>query len=599
MVASHYPRFWRLSTFSLFFLLTLSAPWTLGSCAFKKPSGLTVELYGVPPNSEGRKSFILYALSRDSLQPRLDGKKNGKLEYALDPALSVPRGYSLEVEYTLTPRKEESTPVKDSTPTPGTRLNSASSGNFMLKTGDSVSWILPQDGRFLGFSENFSTLRYCVPLTTDTLGSLAFSSTGADGVLEIQALRIVPRWFGFRRDGTTLNATPFVSLQTPVPGPGGTYSIDVPDQFRLSDPVALSIGGARGPMTLGSGEIKYDYRGGSGADSFLLGPGNLGTPPFPLTLSASRGPDSMVLQRAVPPPSTQAAIPADPGLILSYQQNLWRDKRFEVFSWDRFPSLLIFDTVSYEIQDKLFKRLAFFVEKTGYRGHLATIQEMAPYHGWNAHDYRAEDLAAFFESARASHFELLAEEKDLLRVLMTNGLVKLQDQGLKSERYVGGSGALISISRESEGYLRSLFMIHELFHGLFFIDGDFQAFAKQRWDTLDPFARRFITAYFDSRMYDVRDPFLMRNELMAYCLQQPVSMAATYFGKNIAGRLAADPRRRSVLGSPSDASGLWEEPARLFTEEAAAFSSYVEKRWGLSAGRISRIYQISWAKGTR
>jgi hypothetical protein len=352
-------------------------------------------------------------------------------------------------------------------------------------------------------------------------------------------------------------------------------------------------------MGLGSGENKYDYKGGPSGDSILLEPGNLGTPPLPLTLSVSQSPESMILRAAVPPPSSQKAIPTDPGLILSYQQTLWRDKRFEVFSWDRFPSILIFDTASYEIQDKLFRRLAFFVEKAGYRGHLATLKEIAPYHGWNAHDYRAEDLAAFFELARSTHFELLAEENDLLRVLLVNGLVKIQDRGLNSDRSVGGSGALISISRESEGYLRSLFVVHELFHGLFFIDGDFQTFAKQRWDNLDPFARRFITAYFDSRMYDVGDSFLMRNELMAYCLQQPVSMAAAYFGKTIAGRLAADPRRRSVLSSPSDASGLWEEPARLFTEEAAAFSSYVEKRWGLSAGRISRIYQISWTKERR
>lgn len=599
MVTSTSPGLWRLSTAAFFFLSILSAPWSLSSCAFKKPSGLTVELYGVPPSSKGGKSLILYALSRASLEPRLEGGKKGRLEYALDPALSIPRGYGLEVEYTLLPGKEAATTSKKSTADSGIKENQPHSGAFLLKTGDSVSWILPRDGQFLGIPEKRSTLRYCVPLSSDTLGSIIFSSTGTEGILQIQALRLVPQWFGFRRDGPALNISPFVSFQPAHSGSGGTYSIDVPDQFRLSTPLALSIGGITGAIKVASADITYDYKADPFGDSVLIGPGNLGTPPFPLSLSASRTADSMILQAAIPPSSPQTAIPADPGLILSYQQKFWRDKRFEVFSWDRFPSILIFDTGNYEIQDKLFKRLAFFVEKSGYRGHLATVTEMAPYHGWNAHDYRAEDLAAFFEQARATKFPLSEEEYDLLRILLANGLVTIQDQGLKSERYVGGTGAIISISRESEGYLRSLFMVHELFHGLFFIDGDFQAFAKQRWDTLDPFARRFITAYFDSRMYDVRDPLLMRNELMAYCLQQPVSLAAAYFGKNIAGRLAADPRRRSVLSTPSDASGLWEEPARLFTQEAAAFSSYVEKRWGLSAGRIGRIYQISWAKGTR
>jgi len=50
-----------------------------------------------------------------------------------------------------------------------------------------------------------------------------------------------------------------------------------------------------------------------------------------------------------------------PGFILSYPENSWRDRRFEVFSWDAFPEILIFDTASYAVQDRLFKRLAFFV----------------------------------------------------------------------------------------------------------------------------------------------------------------------------------------------------------------------------------------------
>jgi len=60
-----------------------------------------------------------------------------------------------------------------------------------------------------------------------------------------------------------------------------------------------------------------------------------------------------------------APIPADPGKILSYPQASWRDKRYEVFRWDVFPQILIFDTANYDVQDQLFKRLAFFVEKAG------------------------------------------------------------------------------------------------------------------------------------------------------------------------------------------------------------------------------------------
>ena len=70
--------------------------------------------------------------------------------------------------------------------------------------------------------------------------------------------------------------------------------------------------------------------------------------------------------------SQGSPIPADPADILSYRVESWRNSRYEVFSWDAFPEILIFDTANYAVQDRLFKRLAFFVEKTGFRGRLST-----------------------------------------------------------------------------------------------------------------------------------------------------------------------------------------------------------------------------------
>ena len=55
---------------------------------------------------------------------------------------------------------------------------------------------------------------------------------------------------------------------------------------------------------------------------------------------------------------------------------------------------------SYEIQDAFFKRLAFFVEKAGHAGRIESLSALGGLHGYNAHDYRAEDLARFFDTAR-------------------------------------------------------------------------------------------------------------------------------------------------------------------------------------------------------
>jgi hypothetical protein len=80
----------------------------------------------------------------------------------------------------------------------------------------------------------------------------------------------------------------------------------------------------------------------------------------------------------------------------------------------------------------------------------------------------------------------------------------------------------------------------------------------------------------------------MVNELMAYCLQQSPSLAAEYFGKTLAGRLEGSWRRQS-LPPKNEAAGTWPELERDFAREAAAFSAYVDQRWGLLGGRVHRI----------
>jgi len=286
-------------------------------------------------------------------------------------------------------------------------------------------------------------------------------------------------------------------------------------------------------------------------------------------------------------------ISADPYFILSYPVELWRNSRYEVFSWDAFPEILIFDTANYDVQDKLFKRLAFFVEKAGYRGRLASDAEIANLHGWNAHDYRAEDLASFFETARKSNFSLLAEERELESILLSTGVLKRNS----SMQIVPGSGAIVSISRESDTVdkgLRPRFMVHEGFHGIYFIDEDFRNFSRQRWEVFPAAAKKFLLSFFEFQAYDTKDTNLVINEFMAHVLQQPVANAAWYFGEYQPNRMiTASPRRRASLPEKetvtADGRIYWPEIAAAFTAEGEAFSRYVSQRWGLAAGRVWRL----------
>jgi len=281
-------------------------------------------------------------------------------------------------------------------------------------------------------------------------------------------------------------------------------------------------------------------------------------------------------------------IPADPLDILNYPVERWRDRRFELFSWDRFPEILIFDIAAFEIQDRLFKRLAFFVEKTGFRGLLAHDHEIAHLHGWNAHDYNAPDLAVFFETARRTNFPLLPEERELQSILLANGIIGRN----AASQIVPGRGAVLSISRQSSTDLRRRFMVHEGFHGLYFLDEDFRNFTRLRWDIFPQEGINLLLLFFDIQAYDISEPELLLKEFKAHVLQLPVTEASWYFGQHLPNRLLeVNPLNRRYLPVREEIRGgrpFFPDLARIFTEEAGVFSRYVNDRWGLAAGRVWR-----------
>jgi len=237
-------------------------------------------------------------------------------------------------------------------------------------------------------------------------------------------------------------------------------------------------------------------------------------------------------------------LPADPGAVLLYDPEYWRQRDYELFSWARFPEILIMDTASYQVQSRFFKRLAFFVEKRGYRGRLVSNEEFSGLHGFNAHDYRAEDLARFFQAAREELFELNPEEELLKEILLGNGIIR--DQGTFSP----GRGGILSISRSSYPVLRRHLLTHECYHGLFFSLPEFRQAAIQAWEGLAENEKEFWRLFFRWVGYDDEDPYLTVNEYQAYLLQQPRSGVRYYFATLTASRL--------VSSYPGQAAGVRE-----------------------------------------
>jgi hypothetical protein len=535
-------------------------------------------------------------LSKKSAPGTLALGKRQSLEYGFSPPLELPPDYSLEIEYAVEPEGGGGPAFREA-------------GQLTLEAGGAV-WVLPLDASFLGLEAQPARIRYALPVSSLEKITLSWvpleqGGNGASrqsnregwGVVTILGLGLTQRWYGFSLDGGLLSATPFVFVpQGGSSGPAQTgdaafppaLGINPPEGFRISRGAELLAEGSGGAAVLAeTGPLSFERlaTGKGGPNRLFIPSGSLPVNPWPFTVQCAGGLASLRVYPAPDRPFPDEPIPADPGLVLDYPRTAWRDSRYEVFRWEDFPQALVFDFADYAMQDRFLKRLAFYVEKAEFRGRLAADREIASLHGWNAHDYRSRDLAAFFEAARSADFPLLPEERELEQLLIRTDILRREADG----SIAAGEGAIISISRESPGYLRSRLLVHESFHGIFFLDQEFQEFSRRRWENLSPQASRFIRALFGSMAYDTRDTGLMINELMAYCLQQPVSQAARYFGEVQAGRLAVLPLRRGVLPPKDGATGTWPDIAAAFHAEAEAFSAYVERRWGLAAGRVLQV----------
>ncbi|GHV79888.1 hypothetical protein AGMMS49944_16790 [Spirochaetia bacterium] len=552
----------------------------LSCAAYKEPAA--IPLYGAGDGA------ALYALSKESQSGQIPLAAPKKLSYALEGPVTRGENLSLEVDYRF-PQEL------------------AAGYQVLVELNDTAAWLLPLDASFLGLTASFGRIRYALPLAPEPLRSISVTLEKTDGTkpqnvggdanqrfdaFALNSLGIIKRRYGFAFETAAggeavLSATPFVFPESK----GDALRIDPPESYRTRGRVEFQtvIERTAGSFRIEAGPVRYDWTFLTGAaqkpERLFIPRGAFPNDPYPLRISGGAV-SSINLEIAAEQSFPAEPVLADPGLILSYSRDAWRDSRFELFAWEGFPSILIFDTADYAVQDRLFKRLAFFTEKQGFRGRLAPDAEIADLHGWNAHDYRAEDLARFFEAARAANFPLLKEERELEAILLNAGIIRRENG---TSRYISGEGAVISISRESPPYLRSLFMAHEGFHGLFFIDEDFRNFSRRRWDNLSGAAKRFIRSYFEYQRYDMNDPYLVVNEFMAHILQQSVSQAAKYFGETLAGRISEHEWRHTVLPPKDEAAGNWPELAEAFAAEAAAFSAYVNQRWGLAAGRIWRV----------
>ena len=270
-------------------------------------------------------------------------------------------------------------------------------------------------------------------------------------------------------------------------------------------------------------------------------------------------------------------ITADPGLIPQWPQAQWRQPSYELFAWEQFPSVLIFDFADYSVQDAYFKRLSFFAEKKGFTGKLLFDEDIASLHGFNAHDYRAETLAAFFQKAEAEHFPLSKSELHLRKILFHNGIIVRTETGIEA-----GDGAIVSISRQSSSDLRYQFITHECLHGIYFTEERFRDTVATVFRQTDPRAVLFLRRYFEvypTLQYNTDDDYLLQNEFMAYLLQQSSDLLRQYYTQLswIHTLYKAEPTLCKYIRNTN---------AKDFIRAAAQMNAFLYTIWGLGGGRI-------------
>ena len=280
-----------------------------------------------------------------------------------------------------------------------------------------------------------------------------------------------------------------------------------------------------------------------------------------------------------PFPPSLPPLPADLETVLSFPQDVWRTKEMEVFRWSLFPEILIFDTKDYNTQKELFHRLAFYLEKKGYRGKLHPEEKIWDLHGYNAHNYRGEGLASFFNEAIKTNFPLNPRERWLADYLVAYGIVER-----RSGTFLPGRGGLLSISRESSDSHRRFLLTHEAFHGVYYVSKPFQEVVASLWKALSPEERKYWLYLLSWLQYDPGDPYLVVNEFQAYLLQQPPNQADRYFKETMLKRiLEKNPEMEGIFKE------LFEKHPDMFLKPALRLQGFLEKELGISSSTLTTV----------
>ncbi|MBN1687158.1 MAG: hypothetical protein JW852_10915 [Spirochaetales bacterium] len=434
-----------------------------------------------------------------------------------------------------------------------------------IETAESVmiDYVLDADfAESLGVSAQPENVTFSVPLASGTKFDRFTLSYGTRGA---SAAEMFPVYAGFgaAAEGVFREPAPLVDARIAIdrhvsnPHESTFYDISaITDSLTGIARVAFGysyepVDGEPCNVTLAAkgagGSVRFAVKLREGRATVYLYEGMCGFAPETVeVLVEGHGFSLTSLEISEVPDGTGAGVqplPIDMGGLIIYPMDRWRNEDYELFSWNLRPEILIVDTVSYAVQSEFFKRLAFFVEKSGSAGSLLSDEKISGKHGWNAHDYQAEDLARFFNRAKAENFQLGERELLLREILVNRGIIR-DGNGV----WLPGAGGLLSLSQESTPRLRELFMAHEGYHGIFFTDPGYRKISFAVWSSLSPLEQRFWREFLALREYNVNDEFLVVNEFQAYLMQvSHDNLEAYYWDYSVPALVDAEPKTGALV----------------------------------------------------
>ncbi|MDE8349719.1 MAG: hypothetical protein POG74_09590 [Acidocella sp.] len=198
------------------------------------------------------------------------------------------------------------------------------------------------------------------------------------------------------------------------------------------------------------------------------------------------------------------------------------------------PEIVVLDFPNLTIQGLMLDRVAALIEKA----HLPRNQVLddvdlreaiyncgdtieSYYYG---HDYKAADLARFFQLAAQQNITLNANELWLKRLLNQLGWLD-----------PGAVGALITLPAARPPVtetMRAVILHHEISHGAFYTVPAYEAYAEAFWDSLTDADRAAFTSFLGTEGYDTHNTNLMLNEAQAYLVFTP---DAQFFNAKVVG----------------------------------------------------------------